>query len=115
MLFPTCAGPTGPVPAPGGAGVLVNGEGGAERRGFKPRGSYPRTEDIYSGLLAFVVASNVDFLLLATQFPMEPSFFSWRKCVLTGLDQPQGCFGLGLGGGFQTIGNKGFHQTTCLL
>lgn len=111
-----------PAPAPPAQSQPLAGleefrsmEGGAGRLGFKPRSSRPRAEAIYSGLLAFVVASRVDFLLLAAQFPVEPSLYSWRKCVLTGLDQLQGCSGLGLGGGFKTIGNKGFHQTTCLL
>lgn len=65
---------------------------GEERHRFIPWGGSPHHEDIYSCQLASVTVPAIHVAPLASQFLIELLFYSWRKYVLTGLDQPQACF-----------------------
>lgn len=61
---------------------------------------------MYACLLAFVTVPSIDFLPLASPFPLG------GKCVPTALDQPRGCSAVGQGECVKTTGSKGSHKNT---
>ena len=82
---------------------------GAERPRSSLWGSSPHNNDINSGQLASLTVPGVDFPPLASQSPVELLFYSWRKHILTRLDQLQACFEVGEY--FKTTESKSFHRT----